>query len=55
MKQKYQMNKEDNMENLLIKFPKTMISQMNRIVNTGAYGSRSELIRESVRRTLGNK
>jgi hypothetical protein len=49
MKQKYHINKNDNMENLLVKFPKQMIQKMNEIVNTGKYGSRSELIRESLR------
>lgn len=52
MQQKY-LNKTDSMENLLVKFPKSMIAQMDKRVQTGAYGSRAELIREAMRRLLG--
>ncbi len=55
MKRKYLKNTEGNMENLLIKFPKQMIQKMNQIVRTGRYGSRAELIREYVRRGIGEK
>jgi len=55
MKQRYQLNKEDNMENLLVKFPTKMIEHMNQIVSSGRYGSRAELIRECIRKTIGDK
>ncbi len=45
------------MESLLIQFPEPMVQKMNEIVSNGTngYGSRAELIRDCVRRTIGDK
>jgi Arc/MetJ-type ribon-helix-helix transcriptional regulator len=52
MRQIYCNKGENIMESLLIKFPEKIIAQMNQIVKTGQYVSRSELIRTSVRQML---
>lgn len=45
------------MESLLIQFPEPMVQKMNEIVSSGhcGYGSRAELIRDCVRRIIGEK
>jgi Arc/MetJ-type ribon-helix-helix transcriptional regulator len=43
------------MESLLIQFPEPMVEKMNEIVSKGQYGSRAELIRDCIRKTIGDK
>jgi Arc/MetJ-type ribon-helix-helix transcriptional regulator len=45
------------MESLLVQFPEKMVEKMNAIVSEGqnGYGSRAELIRDCVRKMIGDK
>lgn len=55
MNPKYTLNTQGKMVNLLIKFPIPLIERMDSIVASKAYGSRAELIRECIRKTIGDK
>lgn len=43
------------MQSFSIQFPEPMVQKMNEIVSKGQYGSRAELIRDCVRKAIGEK